>query len=76
MGGTGRKVSSPEFAVKASAALQGLGTRRGFVRDLSIRGSEYDLLIAQTYQRGELVAKSPGSGRVLVKDAYFWTVPC
>jgi len=39
-------------------------------------GSEYDLLIAQTRQRGDLVPKSPGIGRISVKDAYFWNAPC
>ena len=38
--------------------------------------SRYDLLIAQTRQRGELVPKSPGSGRTWVKDAYYWNAPC
>jgi hypothetical protein len=39
-------------------------------------GSEYDLLIAQTRQRGDLVPKSPGIGLMPVKDAYFWNALC
>ena len=38
--------------------------------------SQYDLLIAQTRQTGDLVPKSPGIGRMSVKDAYFWNAPC
>jgi len=34
------------------------------------------LTIAQTRQRGDLVPKSPGIGRMSVKDAYFWNAPC
>jgi hypothetical protein len=38
--------------------------------------SRYDLLIAQTRQSGDLVPKSPGTGRISVIDAYFWNAPC
>ena len=37
---------------------------------------QYDLLIAQTRQRGDLVAKLPGIGRMSVKMLYFWNAPC
>ena len=37
---------------------------------------EYDLLIAKTRQRDDLVLKSPGIGRMSVKDAYSWNAPC
>jgi hypothetical protein len=33
-------------------------------------------LIAQIRQREDLVLKSPGIGRMSVKDAYFWNAPC
>jgi hypothetical protein len=40
------------------------------------RASRYDLLIAQTRRRGDLVAKSPGIARMSVKNAHVWNAPC
>jgi hypothetical protein len=39
-------------------------------------GKPLRFTIAQTRQRGDLVPKSPGIGRMSVKDAYFWNAPC